>query len=54
MLLWWKEYIHEWRMNLFIILQMVIVLFFVNTQVSHLVEEWGKLNSLLKTEDNLY
>lgn len=52
--MWWKEYIHEWRMNLFIILQMVIVLFFVNTQVSHLVEEWGKLNSLLKTEDNLY
>ena len=54
MLLWWKEYIHEWKMNLFIILQMVVVLFFVNTQVSFLVEEWGRLNSLTKTEDNMY
>lgn len=54
MLLWWKEYIHEWKINLFIIVQMVFVLFFVNGTVSSLVEEWRGLNCVEKTEDNLY
>lgn len=54
MRLWWKEYIHEWRMNVFIILQMVVVLFFVNEEVSFLAEQWGQLNSLTETGENLY
>lgn len=54
MMFWWKEYVREWKVNLFIIIQMVLVLFYVNTQITFLWEEWNILNSIQKSQDNLY
>lgn len=54
MLLWWKEYFHDWKMNLFFILQIVFVLFLVNIQVSFLAEEYNKLNFATETESGMY
>lgn len=51
---WWKEYIGEWKRNLFLILQMVLVLFFVNSEVSFLAEEYKYLTYATGTDSNLY
>ena len=53
-MLWWKEYIREWKRNLFLVLQMVIMLFFVNSEVSFLEREYAYLTYVTGTDNNLY
>ena len=54
MLLWWKEYAKEWRTSLFLVLEMVLVLFWVNARVSDCVSEYGALSFAEVTDSNMY
>jgi len=54
MLLWWKEYLGEWKLNLFLIIQIVFSLFLVNSSVSSLVGEYAQLSFATETESDMY
>lgn len=54
MLIWWKEYFQNWKINLFMIVQIVFVFALVNFQVSSIMEEYNKLVFAEETGSGLY
>lgn len=53
-MLWWKEYIREWRKNLFLVIQVVVMPFFVNSEVASLEQKYASLTYVTGTGNNLY
>lgn len=53
-MLWWKEYIRGWKKNLFLVIQMMIMLFFVNSEVASLEQQYSYLTYVTGTDNSLY
>lgn len=49
-----KDYISEWKITLFIIIQVVVALFWINGEVSILADEYHSLNCVESTEKGVY
>lgn len=49
-----KDYISEWKITLFIIIQVVVALFWINGEVSMLADEYRSLNCVESTKKGVY
>ena len=54
MTLWWKDYFRNWKVNLFMILQIIFVFALLNIQIYFIMFDYNQLKFAEKKDDNLY
>lgn len=54
MVIWCKEYLQNWKIHIFMLIQLVFIFALVNLQVSSLAEEYYRLTFAEETGEQLY
>lgn len=54
MIIWCKEYLQNWKIHVFLLIQLIFIFALVNLQVSSIAEEYYRLTFAEETGDRLY